>query len=282
MALLVTGLFLLHADRAHAEEPSPAPPQTPHYANLDDLFTLYQPYLGNISAYEPIYFLVGSEPEKSKFQFSFRYRLLNPEGSWSTSHPWLQGLHFAYSQTSFWDLKSDSAPFEDTSYKPEIFHLTSNFSSRPTWLQGLFLQSGLRHESNGRAEGQSRSTNTFYLKPIGIFYNAGSELGLQISPKVWVYVNNSSRDNHDLPDYRGYFELEAKMGKADGLVASTALSWAKEGASVQIDLTYPLQQYLSDNLAVYLQFQYSNALAESLINYQERTEAFRLGLSFVR
>ncbi len=252
------------------------------YINLDDLFTLYQPYLGNIAPYEPIYFLVGAEPEESKFQFSFRYRLFNKKGPLVTSHPWVKGFNFGYTQTSFWDLKSDSAPFEDTSYKPELFHLTTNFSGRPSWLQGLFLQSGVRHESNGRGGEASRSTNTIYFQPVLISYNPDSNFGLAITPRVWVYFDNSEEYNDDLEDYRGYFELEAKVGKADGLVASTAVRWAKEGGSVQVDLNYPIHQYLSDNLSVYLHAQYVNSLAESLINYQERTEAFRLGISFIR
>ena len=44
------------------------------YPTLDALFSLYQPYMINISAYEPIYFLFGADPEDSKFQFSLKYR----------------------------------------------------------------------------------------------------------------------------------------------------------------------------------------------------------------
>lgn len=280
LVILLAGfLCLLQPWPSLAEDAKAEFPQNP---SLDDLFTLYQPYLGNISAYEPIYFLVGTNPEYSKFQFSFRYRLFNLDGPLAHTQPWTKGLHLGYTQTSFWDLKSDSAPFEDTSYKPEFFHLTANMPWRPSWLKGLFIQSGLRHESNGRGELESRSTNILYLKPIGILYDGASGLGMQISPKFWLYVNNSDETNADLPDYRGYFDLEIKMGKADGLVGSGQFHWAKEGGSVQIDLNYPLQQYLSDNLQIYLHFQYSNSLAESLLYYQERTEAFRLGFSVVR
>jgi len=248
---------------------------------LEDLFTLYQPYLGNFKPYEPIYLLIATNPKKSKLQFSFRYQLLNPAGPIVKENPWARGLHFAYTQTSFWDLGSDSAPFEDTSYKPEFFHITDNLSWRPFWLEGLFLQSGLLHESNGRAEDASRTTNTFYLKPIAILYNQNTGLGLQFVPKVWFYVRNSKAHNNDLPDYRGYFELEIKAGKADRLVTTTALRWAKEGGSLQIDLNYPVHGAISENLQIYLHFQYVNALAESLLNYRDRTEALRLGIEVV-
>ena len=259
-----------------------SPPIQAKYPTLDSFFTLYQPYLGNISAYEPIYFLVGTNPSESKFQFSFRYRFFNPQGPLAARHPWVNGLHFGYTQTSFWDLKSDSAPFEDTSYKPELFLLTRNLASAGSSLQGFFLQSGFRHESNGRGEAESRSTNILYLKPILIFYRQSSRLGLQFSPRLWIYVNNSKENNDNLPGYRGYFELEAKAGKADSLVAGTSWRWARRGGSLRLNLTYPIHQYLSDNLAVYLQAEYVNTLAESLLHYQERTEAFRLGLAFIR
>lgn len=88
---------------------------------LDSLYELYQPYLKNLVAYDPMYFLVGIDPEKSKFQFSFKYRLFNPERTLVQKHSWVKDFHFTYTQTSFWDLKSASKTFEDTSYKPEFF-----------------------------------------------------------------------------------------------------------------------------------------------------------------
>ncbi|MBU1708490.1 MAG: phospholipase A [Proteobacteria bacterium] len=235
-----------------------------------------------ISAYEPIYFLVGTDPEKSKFQYSFKYRFLNSDASLAKSYPWTGGLHFGYTQTSFWNLKEESLPFKDTSYKPEFFHTTTNIHSRPPWLQGFFIQSGVQHESNGQSEEFSRSTNVLYLKPIFIFYNKESLLGLGLAPKVWLYFDNSKTGNPYLADYRGYFELEARVGLADGFVVGSKFKWAKEGGSVQLDLTYPLHRILSDNLSIYLHIQYVNSLAENLLNYQDRTEALRIGFSFIR
>lgn len=279
LILAVWGLpcFGAGAVQAAADEPQ----EVSDYPTLDSLFTLYQPYLGNLSPYEPIYFLVGTDPAKSKFQFSFRYRFFNSEGPLAAEHPWVNGLHFGYTQTSFWDLGSDSAPFEDTSYKPELFHLSSNWVNGRNAVQGLFLQTGLHHESNGRGEDESRSSNILYFRPILIFYNKASQLGLQFSPRAWLYVKKSP-NNRDLPDYRGYFELEAKAGKADNLVVGTVLRWAKEGGSVQLDATYPVHKALSDNMAIYLYAQYVSALGESLLHYRERTEALRLGVSFLR
>jgi outer membrane phospholipase A len=175
------------------------------YTSSDSLFALYQHYLGNIAAYEPMYFLVGADPEDSKFQVSFKYRFLNPKGSIAKKYPWAKGFHFGYTQTSFWDLQSTSAPFEDTSYKPELFYLSSNIDTRALGIRRLFLQTGFQHESNGRGGEFSCTTNYLYVNPILIFYDEESRYGLQISPKVWTYVANDEDTNPDLEDYRGYF-----------------------------------------------------------------------------
>lgn len=81
--------------------------------------------------------------------------------------------------------------------------------------------------------------------------------------------------------YRGYFDLETKIGKADSFVLVSHFRWAKKGASIELDLTYPLHRFIFKNLNLYFQAQYVNALAESLLNFRDRTEVFRLGFAIV-
>lgn len=273
-----SALFAVRRPAASEDMPAPAPA----YGSLDSLMTLYQPYLKNIAAYEPMYFLVGTDPEKSKFQVSFKYRFFNPGGPLALRHPWVKGIHFAYTQTSFWNLKSASMPFEDTSYKPELFFLSSSIDTGALDIRRLFLQGGFQHESNGRGGDASRSTNFLYVKPTFIWFDEASRLGLQVSPRIWTYVANDEETNPDLDDYRGYADLELKLGKADSLVVGTHLGWAAAGASFQVDLSYPLRRFLSGNIDLYLQAQYVNRLAESLLYYRDRCEAVRLGLAIVR
>jgi outer membrane phospholipase A len=194
----------------------------------------------------------------------------------------MRGIHLGYTQTSSWDLESDSSPFEDTSYQPEIFYLTDNVSMRPGWLDGLFYQASVQHESNGRAGDASRSTNYFYFTPSAILYNETNGLGIQISPKFVYFFNNSDDSNPDIDKYRGNFELEIKAGKADNLVLGANFHFASKGTSMQLDLTYPLGMGFFSNLEFYLHAQYARAYAETLIDYQERTDALRIGISMVR
>ena len=259
-----------------------APYGIPSYDALEDLFRLYQPYLANITAYNPMYFLLGTDPAKSKFQISFKYQLFRKENRMALKYPWLTGFQFGYTQTSFWDLDSSSAAFEDTSYKPELFFLSNNLKNRPFSAKGFFIQTGFQHESNGRGEDLSRSTNFAYIKPILIFYDRHSRIGLQVAPRIWAYILNDDETNPDIDDYRGYFDLQLKTGMADGFVLDSHVRWANQGASFQADLTYPLNRFLADHLDIYLHLQYASNLAESLLNYRRRTEAFRIGFSIVR
>jgi outer membrane phospholipase A len=252
------------------------------YETLDSLFSLYQPYLTNIGPYKPIYFLLGADPKDSKFQISLKYQLLGTQCPLSKSCEWMRWIYLGYTQTSLWDLKSDSAPFEDTSYQPEVFMLTHNVSLRPGWLDGLFYQAGVLHESNGRGGDESRSTNYLYLSPSAIFYNENSGMGLQVSPRFVYFFNNSDETNPDVDKYRGNFELELKTGFANGFVLGANFHFASKDVSTQLDLTYPLSMGFFSNLEFYLQAQYVNTYAETLLDYDERNEALRIGISIVR
>lgn len=272
-------MFAVHgSDSMKASKSSETAPE--EFEALDSLYELYQPYLKNLAAYDPMYFLVGTDPQKSKFQFSFKYRLFDINSMLVQNHPWAKGFHLAYTQTSFWDLESASKPFEDISYKPEFFFLSPNI--RIPWATGVFIKTGFQHESNGRGGENSRSTNFLYIKPIYIAYSKNTKLGIMVAPKIWAYIANEDENNPDLNDYRGYFDLEIKAGQADGFVLGSNFRWAKEGGSMELDLTYPLNQFIFKNLNLYFQVQYVNALAESLLNYRDRTEAVRLGFAIVR
>lgn len=243
----------------------------------------FQPFLKNLSAYEPVYFLFGVDPgrEKSKFQVSFKYKLFNaPFGSQGLNSV-LDGFHLAYTQTSFWDLRSNSKPFDDSSYKPELFYLVPKIDLELPWVKIFGIQGGFQHESNGKGGDESRSTNYIYIKPImaiSLFDNAY----LTVAPKLWIYVMNEDETNPDLADYRGYFDLQVQAGVPMGLSLDTHTRWADAGPSIQADLSYPLTSFFNNGLNLYLHFQYFNGYAERLKAYNEKEEIFRIGFSLSR
>lgn len=240
-----------------------------------------QEFASKFAAFEPFYFLAGIPLRDSKFQISFDYHVLNPKGPLAERAPWLTGLHIAYTQTSLWDLESESVPFRDTSYKPEVHFVSPEIPWKLPWQDEFRVRVGYQHESNGQGGSVSRSTNFAYVAPIAVF-GSGDPWALEVSPKAWLYVANDDQTNRDLPDYRGYFDLGLKLTRVNGLQVASHLRWGQKGGTIQADLTYPLVHLLFGNFDLYLQAQYFNGYAETLLNFSDRQEAFRLGLAMLR
>lgn len=279
---------MFHARASHPMEPESDPDgQESEQASLTDLTADFQPFLKNLSTYKPVYFLLGADPglEKTKFQISFKYRLFDfkEAGFLKENFSVLEKIHLGYTQQSFWDLESDSAPFKDSRYMPEFFFLEDKIDLNLPWVKGFGFQTGFQHESNGREGLDSRSTNYAYLQPI-ITFHLKETTHLIFSPRVWTYVGNDNDTNPDLSDYRGYFDLEAKIGNPKGLALGTQYRQGDKGITWQGDLSYPINQlpFLSGFLDVYLHAQYFSGYAENLLEYNQRDDVFRLGFSIVR
>ena len=254
---------------------------------LEDKKYQFQPFLKNLSFYKPVYFLFGADPgiQKTSFQISFKYRLFdfNKDSFFKDNLGFMEKIHLGYTQQAFWDLKSDSEPFEDSRYMPEFFFLQDKMDFKLPWIYGLGFQAGFQHESNGRGGLDSRSTNYGYFQPI-ISFHLWKETYLKFSPKAWVYIGNDNTTNPDLSDYRGYFDIETKIGNPLGLALGTNFRHGKKGSTWQLDLSYPINQLplLNGILDVYLHAQYFSGYAENLLQYDKRDDVFRLGFSIVR
>jgi len=233
-----------------------------------------------LAVYEPIYFIAGGESPEAKFQLSFKYRLAAwgnpPEGNPSHS------IQFAYTQRSLWDIGSQSSPFYDTSYMPELMYqwITSKepASGKLAWLG---LQSGVRHESNGQAEPSSRSLNEAYLR---LLLTMGRLDGwhLVLVPEIHDYIGDLD-DNPDLERYRGNFELRAAIAHADRESLLLTLIPGKDSSkgSRQLDLTLPIR-IPAIGFGTYLMIQYFDGYGESLLSYNERSSSLRIGFALVR
>ncbi len=236
----------------------------------------------HISGYEPFYFIAGTKSPNAKIQISFAYQLLYNEGWLATNAPALKGFHIAYTQSSLWDWNAPSAPFYDTSYKPEFFYSWERvMSGQPTnWLQ-LDLQGGFKHESNGKNGLDSRSLNIAYFRPTLVW---GRDDGVQLTlqPRAWVYLGDLS-DNPDIADYRGYVDLRAIMGWKRGLQLSALGRMGQDGnhESLQLDLTYPTMRFFG-SFSLYLDVQYFTGYGESLLGYNKKSDELRVGFSLYR
>jgi phospholipase A1/A2 len=267
-------------DIAEPDIPVRGPENETRVARID-AFEGERTFSGRLSVYEPSYLIAGPDQPKGKIQISFKYRLFTFSESHESEEPAPpRTLQFAYTQRSLWEF----GPFYDTSYMPELayqwFATTTSRSEigGSTWLG---LQSGLRHESNGRSGSAARSVNTVYVRPL---FSIGSPDGWHVvlAPEFYGYVGGLAY-NPDLNRYRGNSELRVTVGKGNGpSLMLTALPGEHfEHGSRQLDLSIPVRIPFTD-LRSYLLVQYFDGYGESLLAYNQHTSAYRAGIEFVR
>ena len=242
-------------------------------------------FFHHFAPHEPMYFVGGPKAPQIKFQFSIRYRILNPDGPLPSEFQLLKGFNFAYSQTSLWDWSNPNQPFfYDTSYRPEFFYYLENVPRQ--WIpQGwqLGLQAGIGHESNGQRDPNHRSLNIVYLRPIFSISDPSSDLFLTLAPKFYDYIGDLSL-NPDMPKYRGYCDIRAVVGQRDGLqlAAIGRIGSDFDKGSAQLDLTYPLTKIFHGNIDMMLDAQYFIGYGDTLLTYNQYRQVFRIGLALVR
>jgi outer membrane phospholipase A len=232
------------------------------------------PFLANLSAYEPMYFVYGPGTNTAgRLQISLKYQVFGRRGNW------LDGINFAYTQRMFWDLEANSAPFRDVNYMPELFYLVpprdvgSGIS-----LGGRF---GARHESNGRSGVSSRTLNTLYVQP-----EATVPLGrfaLTVGPRLWAYVGPQD-GNEDIEHYRGHTGLYVAFGEDDGLRLSVTsrLNIGSGKGAVDGVLSYPLTKMWDSGPQLYLIAQGFSGYGESLLDYNRKQTRARIGFGITR
>lgn len=235
-----------------------------------------------LSAHDPMYLVVGSRgPTTAKFQLSFKYQMFDPRGVAADFLPAVSNLYFGYTQTALWDWGAESRPFRDTSYRPSLFYYFRDAYQSADGKSSLGFQAGYEHESNGKDGARSRSIDTLFVRPV---WRTGfdSNRYLILAPRLWAYLDRA--DNPDIAKYRGYAELGAKLGRADGWQLAMNLRRGSAGRSaLQADLSYPLRRPFFADAGGFLHFQYFNGYGESLLDYNLRRPAqFRIGFSIVR
>lgn len=231
--------------------------------------------------HEPMYFLVGgNDPRSARYQISFRYRLFDEQGVVAETLPLVRGLYFGFTQTSLWDLSSESKPFQDTSFRPSLFYQWK--LTDPSAGNSGAVAAGYEHESNGRDDVDSRSIDTLFLRAEARYFLPDGRTYVGVEPKVWGYIDKE--DNPDITRYRGYAQLGLRFGRDDGVMLAALLRRGTVGVgSTQLDLSYPLRQSIFSGVGAFLHLQYFNGYGQTLLEYDEsRHPQFRIGISIVR
>jgi outer membrane phospholipase A len=264
--------------QAAGASPSAGPPAAGQGAASRTPPTPFENFRNALSPYEPIYFDVGTKGgAKARFQVSFKYRLFTPD---DPQHPSFRNhFYLGYTQTSLWDLASNSTPFIDTTYNPSLFwQKDALWQSRSRkWFAGL--STGVEHKSNGKSGADSRSLNDGFIEPqLNYRFDGGSTLSF--APRIKAYF--ATNDNPDYADYAGHVDWKLRWAQDDGLVLG-ALYRKGHGSrqSTELDAAWPLQRTFL-HMNGYLHLQYFNGYGETLLGYNQRSSSqVRIGLSLV-
>ncbi|WP_236581667.1 phospholipase A [Hydrogenophaga sp. BPS33] len=215
--------------------------------------------------------------EEAKFQLSLRTKVLQNVG--------LPGgdLWAAFTVQAMWQVysHSDSRPFRNTDYQPELIYVVptaERFRGLPFGWKWRYTQLGVAHQSNGQSDPLSRSWNRSYL-------DAGFENG------NWTFsarVNHRLREraetnnNPDLVDMRGRTELN--LGWASGLHTAslhhrTTFRGGNKGSNL-FEWTYPVSRDQPNGLRWYVQV--FSGYGETLSDYNFRQTSVGAGVSFLQ
>lgn len=238
----------------------------------------FERFRSAISPYEPVYFDVGGQDSRmARFQISLKYRLFTPDDPQNPG--FLDNLYVGYTQTSLWDLHSDSHPFVDTSFKPSIFWRQDALYRPEGSPFFLGLQSGVEHESNGKSGDDSRALNFVYVQPE-LNYRFGHGSTLTFAPRFKQYFNDE--ENPDYSDYVGYVDWKLRWAQDNGLVLTGLYRRGKENRySTQLEAAWPLKRTFL-NMNGYFHVQYFKGYNETLLGYNQKTGSqIRFGLALV-
>jgi phospholipase A1 len=264
---------------AYASEPYRRISSTKHYNN-------YTPQeLEEIGTYD--------NQTEVEFQFSFRKPLtFNLFGM----H---ESINLAFTQKVWWQLYSQSAPFRETNYLPEVFIVfpTSESFDEDSGLKGLKF--GYLHESNGQEGYRSRSWNRLYVSGMWQWDN------LFMSTRLWYRMNEQEKysgyydgkvdpdsgeyepndegdDNPDIVDYLGFGDLGINYlyGKHQfgSLMRYSFGLGGKHVGAIDFNWSYPFLN--SENTFWYVKI--FNGYGESLIDYNRYVNKMAFGFSFSR
>lgn len=271
---------VLEVQNGTLSAPADADPQSALSSLTPPASELQRSFISRFGAHEPLYFIYGPDTPAAKFQFSFKYRLLNLGESDGDAQP--PALKFGYTQRSLWELGSSSSPFYDTSYMPSLFvEWLAPRERSNTGVTLLGLQGGVQHESNGQPAPDSRSVNTVFAR-ASLLLGPADGFHVVASPRVFGYVASLS-DNRDVARYRGHGELQLQIGRTNGiqLAYTGRIGSGFHNPTTQLDLNIPLRIRRFD-FASYFLIQYFNGYGENLRDYNQRIETVRAGFSLLR
>jgi len=191
-------------------------------------------------------------------------------------------FYLAYSQISFWQAydKSNSSPFRDTNYNPEVFY---RFAERRLGDGLLGMDAGFEHQSNGRLVGDSRSWNLLYAAP---YWRSRNWL---IYAKARYRIPESEKetpdsavgdDNPDITEYLGYSDIHVVRTFRRGQQLRLLVRGYIGRSRGLIEATFSVP--VPGDSASYFCLKASEGYGESLLDYNRSNTRVSLGIMFNR
>lgn len=222
-----------------------------------------------LQRHRPFYFAYGTP--LSKLQLSFKTPLLMDSG-----------LYFAYTQSMFWSLREESKPFEDLTFNPEIFY---RWHQSDSGLESIDF-APISHVSNGKSGLDSRSMNLSYVR-----FNFSAEgrrwltrLGLEVSG-----IFDTEKNNSDVYDFIGPFKIHLGFvqmfdayyfDKSEfGLDLIPGGKWGTDWHRGGYQATWSFRLGAIKVVPAFY-VQYYTGYGETLLYYNKKTDAFRVGFIF--
>ena len=204
-------------------------------------------------------------------------------------------IYFAYTQKVWWQIYSDSAPFRETNYLPEVYLAIPSSASLDDKYGIKALKLGFLHESNGQEGYRSRSWNRLYITGMlqwgnwfmgsRVWYRlpeddkpAGYYEG-QLGP---AFANAAGDDNPDIENYLGYGDINIDYLNGNSqysLMIRNNLRFNSENKGA-LEFNWSYAVFSSPNTFLYVKL--FHGYGESLISYDSEVTKIAAGFSFSR
>lgn len=183
-------------------------------------------------------------------------------------------LTFGYTQEVWWQLYSDSAPFRETNYRPEIWLTLPIKEKTESTYAPKAVKIGFWHESNGMGEPLSREWNQLFVDSV-FQYNS-------LFATIRVAAISAGDNNKDITSYLGYGHLKInyflKKHQFDLLWRNNLRLNGENRGSIKAEWSYPIGN--SKNNFWYLKM--SNGYGASLVDYNHHQSRVGFGFLFSR
>jgi phospholipase A1 len=243
------------------------------------------------TSYKPIYFAAGWGDLTAAQLNSNDLILVNFSFKYDPFYQYKVGVYLAYTQTMYWAFFSNSSPFKEINFRPELFfrfESGNNFAGDVAIPFFDYFQTGWEHRSNGQDGALSRGWDRVYAQ-LQLGYGDIVHIGANV--KYFYYLNlfsqsgfSSLADNPNIRDYTSNFEFQV-VANLDIPVfpMKVVLSGGPGGGPNAFDFAMGWQQLdvyflkLAGNLRPYLQVW--NGYGQSIQDYDQTSFNAHAGLA---